>query len=181
MPPAPQAASPKPASRARRKAWVSTEHSPYYQIWVVTNLTARPFAALFGNRFHLNLTEWRVLLTVADRPGISAQELSDYTGLDKMSVSRTVRHLEAQGRLVREGNATDRRRRHIDLTDDGWAVYEEIARAAVRREQQIYAGLSASELATLRVLLSKLSAGAREGVPAAETGAAGAPTAARRP
>ena len=180
MPPAPQAASPKPASRARRKAWVSTEHSPYYQIWVVTNLTARPFAALFGNRFHLNLTEWRVLLTVADRPGISAQELSDYTGLDKMSVSRTVRHLEAQGRLVREGNATDRRRRHIDLTDDGWAVYEEIARAAVRREQQIYAGLSASELATLRVLLSKLSARAREGVPPAETGATQAPARTRR-
>ena len=180
MPPAPQAASPKPASRARRKAWVSTEHSPYYQIWVVTNLTARPFAALFGNRFHLNLTEWRVLLTVADRPGISAQELSDYTGLDKMSVSRTVRHLEAQGRLVREGNATDRRRRHIDLTDDGWAVYEEIARAAVRREQQIYAGLSASELATLRVLLSKLSAHAREGVPPAETGATQAPARTRR-
>ena len=180
MPPAPQAVSPKPASRARRKAWVSTEHSPYYQIWVVTNLTARPFAALFGNRFHLNLTEWRVLLTVADRPGISAQELSDYTGLDKMSVSRTVRHLEAQGRLVREGNATDRRRRHIDLTDDGWAVYEEIARAAVRREQQIYAGLSASELATLRVLLSKLSARAREGVPPAETGATQAPARTRR-
>lgn len=180
MPPAPQAASPKPASRARRKAWVSTEHSPYYQIWVVTNLTARPFAALFGNRFHLNLTEWRVLLTVADRPGISAQELSDYTGLDKMSVSRTVRHLEAQGRLVREGNATDRRRRHIDLTDDGWAVYEEIARAAVRREQQIYAGLSASELATLRVLLSKLSARAREGVPPAETGTTQAPARTRR-
>ena len=160
MPPAPKAASPKPASRVRRKAWVSTEHSPYYQIWVVTNLTARPFAALFGNRFHLNLTEWRVLLTVADRPGISAQELSDYTGLDKMSVSRTVRHL--------------------DLTDDGWAVYEEIARAAVRREQQIYAGLSASELATLRVLLSKLSARAREGVPPAETGATQAPARTRR-
>ena len=180
MPPAPKAASPKPASRVRRKAWVSTEHSPYYQIWVVTNLTARPFAALFGNRFHLNLTEWRVLLTVADRPGISAQELSDYTGLDKMSVSRTVRHLEAQGRLVREGNATDRRRRHLDLTDDGWAVYEEIARAAVRREQQIYAGLSASELATLRVLLSKLSARAREGVPPAETGTTQAPARTRR-
>ena len=180
MPPASRAASPKPASRARRKAWVSTEHSPYYQIWVVTNLTARPFAALFGNRFHLNLTEWRVLLTVADRPGISAQELSDYTGLDKMSVSRTVRHLEAQGRLVREGNASDRRRRHLDLTDDGWAVYEEIARAAVRREQQIYAGLSAAELATLRVLLSKLSARAREGVPPAETGATQAPARTRR-
>lgn len=181
MPPARKAASPKPVSRATRKAWVSTEHSPYYQIWVLTNLTARPFAALFGTRFHLNLTEWRVLLTVADRPGISAQELADYTGLDKMNVSRIVRHLEAQGRLVREGSTSDRRRRHLDLTEQGWSVYDEIARSAVRRERQIYAGLSASELATLRVLLSKLSARAREDVLTAETSEVDAPAAARRP
>ena len=155
---------PRPASHAERRAWVSTERSPYYQIWVLINLTARPFAALFGNRFHLNLTEWRVLLTIADRPGTSAQELSDYTGLDKMTVSRVVRRLEAQGRLVREDSEIDRRRRHLELTEDGWSVYDEIARAAVQREKQIYAGLSPDELVTLRALLSKLSTRARDGV-----------------
>lgn len=157
----PRAAKAAPSRQAR----LATQQSPYYQIWVLTNLTAKPFAALFGNRFHLNLTEWRVLLTVADRPSLSAQELSDYTGLDKMSVSRVVRHLEAQGRLVRQGSESDRRMRHLDLTDDGWAVYDEIAAAAVAREAQIYATLSPEEIETLHRLLGKLSDKAREAAP----------------
>lgn len=140
---------------------LSTEHSPYYQIWVLTNLTAKPFAALFGQRFHLNLTEWRVLLTVADLPGVSAQALADYTGLDKMSVSRVVRSLEAQGRMVREGSESDRRMLHLYLTEEGWKVYEAIVASAVQREAQIYAGLSAGERQTLQRLLRKLLTGAR--------------------
>lgn len=141
---------------------MSTEQSPYYQIWVLTNLTAKPFVALFGERFHLTLTEWRVLLTVADRPGISAQELSDFTGLDKMSVSRVVRRLEEQGRLAREGSESDRRMRHLFLTEEGWSVYDQIAIAAQAREAQIYASLTEAELGELHRMLAKLSARARE-------------------
>ncbi len=153
----------KPASAPARKARLSTDSSPYYQLWVLTNLTAKPFASLFGNRFNLNLTEWRVMLTIADHPGISAQALSDYCGLDKMSISRVVRSLEAQGRLMREGNESDRRMLHLYLTDDGWAVYDEIARAALEREKNVYAALSRDELRSLHDMLARLSARAREG------------------
>ena len=76
-----------------RKAILATRDSVYYQLWVLSNLTARPFPK-FGARFEMNLTGWRMMVTIADRPGISAQELSDYSGLDKMSVSRAVRSLE---------------------------------------------------------------------------------------
>jgi len=143
-----------------RKSILRTADSPYYQLWVLSNLTAKPFAR-FGAEFHMNLTDWRIMVTVADHPGITAQELSDYSGLDKMSVSRAVRSLEAQGRLVRDGNEADRRMRHLSLTEQGWAVYNEIAGAAVAREAQIYSLLSARELATLRRLLRKLSQQAR--------------------
>jgi len=153
------------AHKATHTARLSTETSPYYQVWVLTNLTAKPFAAQFGARFHLNLTEWRVLLTVADRHGVSAQELSDYTGLDKMSVSRVVRKLEEQGRMARDGSESDRRKLHLSLTEAGWAVYEQIAIAAAAREAQIYASLTPAELLTLRKLLGKLSARAREPAP----------------
>lgn len=156
----------KPArTAAAHQARLSTERSPYYQVWVLTNLTAKPFASQFGARFHLNLTEWRVLLTVADKPGISAQELSDFTGLDKMSVSRVVRRLEEQGRMAREGSESDRRKLHLNLTEEGWSVYEQIAVAAAAREAQIYSSLSPAELLTLRKLLGKLSAQAREPAP----------------
>ncbi|OSZ74145.1 hypothetical protein CAP37_01330 [Hydrogenophaga sp. IBVHS1] len=158
-------ATAKKATRARTRrnhqALLATEASPYYQIWVLTNLTAKPFIVRFGERFDLNLTDWRILLTLADKPGITAQGLADYTGLDKMSVSRVVRKLEAQDRLVRENSEADRRSFHLNLTEAGWAVYEEIAVAAIERETQVYAGLSAAEVKTLHELLGKLSVRAR--------------------
>jgi DNA-binding MarR family transcriptional regulator len=147
--------------KRRHQALLVTEASPYYQIWVLTNLTAKPFIVRFGERFDLNLTDWRIMLTLADKPGITAQGLADYTGLDKMSVSRVVRKLEAQDRLVRENSEADRRSFHLNLTDAGWAVYEEIAVAAIERETQVYAGLSAGEVKTLHELLGKLSVRAR--------------------
>lgn len=148
----------------RRQVLLATAESPYYQLWVLSNLTAKPFARRFGARFHLNLTEWRILLTVADRPGITAQALADYSGLDKMSVSRAVRGLESQGRLERRDDEADRRQRHLFLTDAGWEVYAEIGAAAVVREQQIYSELTPAELEQLRGLLAKLSRQARAGV-----------------
>ena len=157
-----------PATPRRRtagpvhEALLHTQESPFYQVWVLTNLTAKPFAATFGRRFHLNLNDWRIMLTVADHPGGTAQELADYSGLDKMSVSRAVRNLEAQGRLAREGNEADRRMRHLYLTDEGWQVYLEIASHAVRREADLYAALSPSELRQFHTLLMKLSGRARE-------------------
>ncbi len=144
-----------------RQSLLPTSESPYYRIWVLTNLTSRPFNARFGHRFDLNLTEWRVLLTLADQQGATAQALADYTGLDKMSVSRIVRKLEAQGRLVRENSETDRRSFHLNLTEAGWAVYEEIAQGASQREADIYAGLTPAELKALHRLLGKLSVRAR--------------------
>lgn len=54
-----------------RKVILRTAESPYYQLWVLSNLTAKPFPK-FAAEFDLNLTGWRVMLTVADRPGITA-------------------------------------------------------------------------------------------------------------
>ena len=150
-----------PKRRPAHEALLHTDQSPFYQVWVLTNLTAKPFASSFGRRFHLNLNDWRIMLTVADRPGVTAQELAEYTGLDKMSVSRAVRNLEAQGRLARQGNEADRRLRHLTLTDEGWSVYAEIARNAVQREQDLYASLSARDLQSFQRLLMKLSDRAR--------------------
>lgn len=150
------------ASRPSRRPRLSTAQSPFYQQWVLTNLTAKPFPASYGKRFALNLTEWRILLTVADRPGITASALSDFTGLDKMTVSRVVRALESRGLMDRLDSAEDRRRRHLQLTDEGWAVYQHIAKAARAREAQIYGILSAAEHEQLHRLLVRLADHARD-------------------
>lgn len=147
-----------PARRAR----IHTAESPFFQLLVLANLTARPFAERFGRRLHLGLSEWRVLLVVADRPGITAQDLADYIGLDKMSVSRAVRQLLARGRLARSTNPRDRRRLHLNLTAEGWRVYEEIAVSGVGREDAVFGALAPEERREFFAWLTRLVASTRK-------------------
>lgn len=135
----------KPPTPAKHRARIRTERSPFFQLLVLANLTARPFHERFGRRLHMSLSEWRVMLVVADRPGITAQDLADYIGLDKMSISRAARGLVARGRLTREASKRDRRRLHLSLTEAGWRVYEEIASSGVGRERDVFDALPARE------------------------------------
>jgi len=151
---------PRHPSRAPR-ARIRTARSPFFQLLVLANLTARPFAERFGRRLHLSLSEWRVLLVVADRPGITAQDLADYIGLDKMSVSRAVRGLLAKGRLARKASARDRRRLHLYLTPAGWRVYEEIAASGLVRERAVFGALGPRGRAIFFAQLARLVANTR--------------------
>jgi len=132
-----------PKKSARHRPRIRTARSPFFQLLVLANLTARPFQERFGRRLRLTLSEWRVLVVVADRPGTTAQDLADYIGLDKMSVSRAVRGLVARGRLKREASAEDRRRLNLELTEKGWQVYDAIAASGLARERAVFAGLDA--------------------------------------
>lgn len=134
-----------PSTPARHRARIRTQRSPFFQLLVLANLTARPFHERFGRRLRMSLSEWRVLLVVADRPGITAQDLADYIGLDKMSVSRAARGLVARGRLARQASARDRRRLHLSLTEAGWRVYDEIASSGMARERAVFGALPARE------------------------------------
>src|SRR5258708_21507694 len=42
--------------------------SLFFRMVLAVNLTARPFARLFGRRYNLNLTEWRVGVAPPHRP-----------------------------------------------------------------------------------------------------------------
>lgn len=153
---------PKPPARpARNRARIRTARSPFFQLLVLANLTARPFAERFGRRLRMSLSEWRVLLVTADRPGITAQDLADYIGLDKMSVSRAARGLVAKGRLARRASARDRRRLHLHLTPAGWRVYEEIAASGLARERAVFGALPPRERREFFAQLLRLVAGTR--------------------
>lgn len=144
------------APSTRHRARIRTAQSPFFQLLLLANLTARPFHERFGRRLHLSLSEWRVLLMVADQPGATAQDLADYIGLDKMSVSRAVRGLVARGRLSRAASSSDRRRLHLRLTEAGWRVYEEIAVSGIARERAVFGALAVRDYATFFAQLTRL-------------------------
>ena len=156
------AKKPLGAPARRHRARIHTARSPFFQLLVLANLTARPFHERFGRRLHMSLSEWRVLLVTADQPGITAQDLADYIGLDKMSVSRAVRGLVARRRLKRQASDRDRRRLHLFLTEEGWRAYEEIASSGVARERAVFGAIGASEQRAFFEQLTRLVASTRK-------------------
>lgn len=139
----------------------SIEKSPFFRLLLLVNLTARPFSRLYERRFRITLAEWRVMLTLANRPGISASELGELLGLEKMAVSRAVRSLEAHGRLARVPDAQDMRRSTLNLTGAGLELHGLISPSGRAREEQLLSALTNRERAALDAILDKLVARAR--------------------
>jgi DNA-binding MarR family transcriptional regulator len=132
------------------------DDSLFFRLVRLINLTARPFHASFARRYDISLNEWRTMVVLASHPGVSASEVAAYTGLDKMSVSRTVAALERHGRVIKDPDRSDKRRTLLALSDAGHELFEAIARSAKQREQQLFKPISAEERATLAAIAGKL-------------------------
>ncbi|MCJ0764734.1 MarR family winged helix-turn-helix transcriptional regulator [Variovorax terrae] len=142
------------------------DSSLFFKLVRVVNLTARPFHAGVSKQHHLSLNEWRVMVVLASHPGVSATEVADITGLDKMSVSRTLAGLHRHERLQRQDDPADQRRSRLYLSPQGKRLFARIGTQAKVREAELFAGVSAAELERMNVTLDKLIAAVQQSDPA---------------
>jgi DNA-binding MarR family transcriptional regulator len=137
------------------------DESVFFKLVRVVNLTARPFHEGVGRSHHLSLNEWRCLMVIAAHEDISASEVVEHTGLDKMSVSRAVSSLTNAARITKSPDPSDLRKTHLTLSQSGRKLFNQIAPAARKREAQLFAGFAASELSQLNALLDRMAASVR--------------------
>jgi len=137
-------------------AVLDLEHFLPYRLSVLSNRVSRGIAETYEQRFGLSVTEWRVIAIIGRYPGVSATEVAQRAAMDKVAISRAVRRLLDSGRIEREPNHADRRERHLRLTRDGRALYDEIAPAALAYERRIRKALSDDENRMLEQLIDKL-------------------------
>ncbi|MFO1494674.1 MAG: MarR family transcriptional regulator [Lysobacterales bacterium] len=128
-----------------------------YRLSVLSNTVSQAIAALYGERFNLNVTQWRVIAVLGRYPDLSAVEVAERTKMDKVAVSRAVAELVDSGRLDRQIDRLDRRRSVLNLSPAGRRVYEEIAPLALACEARLLSTLSDSERAALEGILDKLT------------------------
>jgi DNA-binding MarR family transcriptional regulator len=108
-------------------------------------------------RYGLDIPAWRVLATLGfRRDACSAQYIADCTRTHKSTISRAVTALMERQIVERVENAEDRREFRLQLTRKGKALYEELIPRLLRREQEIFACLSAQERKDLARLLGKI-------------------------
>ena len=127
-----------------------------YRLAITSNAVSGLIAGDYGIQFDLKIPEWRIMAVLGDAGSLTQRDLGRATLMDKVAVNRACKALDERGFVRRSPNASDGRSHHLELTEHGRAVYDQIWPQAYAAYERIFSVLSAKEAAALRDLLEKL-------------------------
>ena len=113
---------------------------------------------IYRDRFGLEISEWRVLVTVGQRRECTAHYIASSTRMHKTRVSRAVSSLEYRKLLERTSNTEDGREMPLGLTRAGKRMYSALVPLALDRERKLLSCLSDSERRAFLGAMSQLEA-----------------------
>jgi DNA-binding MarR family transcriptional regulator len=127
-----------------------------YQLSVTSNAVSSAIARTYEVLFGLRVPEWRLVAVLAEQEGVTQQALVARTEMDKMTVSRAAQALVTRGLVTRVPHGRDKRSHALALSEEGRALYAQIAPKALELEQKLLKELGAREVAQLKATLAKL-------------------------
>ena len=134
---------------------ITTFHGALLDIIGVMNQPARDEQLLQAAGVQLEQLLFPLLVAIGRRGPIGVVELADNLGRDNTTVSRQVKKLEAQGLAHKPPNANDRRISEVTLSEQGQAIFAQIARARQKLMNQVLANWSPDEVQALFTLTRK--------------------------
>lgn len=102
-------------------------------------------------------SRWLLLLHLSRNDGCTHRELAQSMGIEAATLVRLVDHMEKERLLKRCGSETDRRVKHLRLSEAGKLVVENIRSYAAELRKEVLAGLSQSEIKTALDVLNNIS------------------------
>lgn len=136
---------------------IKLEESWIYKVAVLADIVARTIAPIVYRVSGLNLSQWRVIAAVADRPGCTATEVVAITPMDKGLVSRAVRTLVDREIIARQLSDRDGRSAKLRLTKEGEQIYREIVNELDKGNASGRKTLSNEDRSNLLLLLNVAS------------------------
>ena len=133
-----------------------------YRMAITYNAVSGLIADDYGAQFGLKIPEWRIMAVLGDAGPLTQRDLVRATLMDKVAVNRACKALDDRGFVRRSPNASDGRSHHLELTEGGRAVYEQIWPQAYAAYERIFTVLTAKEASALRDLLDKLLLSVRQ-------------------
>ncbi len=143
-----------PAGPARQVVDLE-RYVPAFLTWIANKLS-RGASQHYLSVADVGIETWRCLVLLALEGSISAQQVSKVIGMDKGSVSRCFKSMQAKGLIKLGLDADDGRLRIATLTDKGRKMHDQILGIALERERVLLSVLSAAERDTLIALLTRL-------------------------
>jgi len=111
----------------------------------------------FNDNFGLGTVDWRMLLLLARRPGITSAQAAGTIGVDKGTVSRSVNRL-TKSELIKLGALhANGRSRGLTLSPSGRALHDKILHAALGQNGFLMKGFDAAEVRVFCDLLQRFT------------------------
>lgn len=101
-------------------------------------------------------SRWMLLLHLSRHDGCTHHELAQHMGIEAATLVRLVDHMEKEGLLSRCGSETDRRVKHLCLSDSGKKVVIDIRAYAADLRKELLDGLSQAEIKTACDVLNSI-------------------------
>ena len=117
---------------------------------------SRALARVYGERFGIDIPEWRVIATLGDCERARAQDIALSTRMHKSMVSRAVARLMELGWVARSASSTDRREAPLRLTAEGREIYRQLVPIVLDYQERLLGSFTGSERRMLERLLDKL-------------------------
>jgi DNA-binding MarR family transcriptional regulator len=117
---------------------------------------------IYVSEFDVNIAEWRVLAALHERRAVLAKDIVNFTHMDKVRVSRAIKHLEEKGFVQRQTSQKDSRAAELSLTAKGRAIYKEIVPRALEWQNELLAPLSEIDKQELMRILTRLDSRVEE-------------------
>jgi DNA-binding MarR family transcriptional regulator len=129
-----------------------------YRLSFTSNLVSDAVAGTYKALFGLSIPEWRLIALIAEREGITQQEIGSLSRMDKVTVSRAAIALTDRGLIERRPNPADRRSQLLALSEAGITLYAAVAPKALEMERAVFGRFSAAELEAFTAMLRRIDA-----------------------
>ena len=134
-----------------------TDHAPRldleafvpFRLNRLASLVSRSLERVYGERFGLDIPEWRIIATLGSGEETRSRDIADRTLMHKSMVSRAVARLEDRGWLQRRTSPTDRREVWLSLTAEGRRTYQTIVPVVMAFQTELFQTMGAAERAAL--------------------------------
>lgn len=142
----------------KRTVLLTLERYLPYRLSILSNKVSTLVAQAYKDKFALSITEWRIMAVLGEYPGVSADEISVKTQIEKSLISRAISQLLKRSLIERQTSKEDKRRSEIRLSETGYPVYFEIVPLSYEYEKQLLACLNDEEQGQLSDLIDRLYA-----------------------
>ena len=105
---------------------------------------------------YINASEWTCFAFINHFQKITQKELALRTGMDKVSINRLIKKLQANNYVEKTMDTSDKRKQIISLTNEGLKVYKSLKKIAGESLGKVYQKLDSKDFETCQNILKQI-------------------------